>query len=68
MSGIAIGRFLMPKDLNFKVNPDFHYRFKLAAARSDLKMKEHLYRIYKYWEDNHPKLDPLNMDYDERNM
>lgn len=43
------------QDLNFKVDPDFHYEFKNTASRYRLSMKELLEQSYKLWVDSKAK-------------
>jgi hypothetical protein len=37
------------RDLNFKVDPDFHARFKMTAAASGKSMKELLEECFAVW-------------------
>jgi hypothetical protein len=37
------------QDLNFKVDPDFHLAFKLAATMKGMSMKEVLEASFKHW-------------------
>jgi predicted HicB family RNase H-like nuclease len=37
------------RDLNFKVDPDFHTRFKMTATAAGLSMKELLEQCFDAW-------------------
>lgn len=50
------------QDLNFKVTPDFHRKFKVTATSWGMSMKELLEASFKAWIDQHgprPKDDDL---------
>jgi hypothetical protein len=36
-------------DMSFKMNDDFHYRFKLEAHNSGISMTELLKRCFRHW-------------------
>jgi hypothetical protein len=42
------------QDLNFKVDPDFHKRFKIEAVKRGLSMREMLEQMAKDWWREHP--------------
>lgn len=41
------------QDMNFKVDPDFHMAFKLAATRKGMSMKELLEASFRAWLELH---------------
>ena len=41
------------RDLNFKVAPDFHRRFKLTATSWSMSMKDLLEACYQAWVEKH---------------
>ena len=39
------------RDLNFKVDPEFHLKFKMTATAAGLSMKEFVQECYEAWVD-----------------
>lgn len=56
MPGDALGRPAPGKlqDLNFKVDPDFHYSFKMEAVKRRMSMQELLRASFLEFIERHP--------------
>ncbi len=48
-------RSVKPKDLNFKIDPEFHSRFKKFATNHDMSMKDLLERCFTFYAEAHEK-------------
>lgn len=46
------------KDLNFKVNEDFHVEFKITATKRKMSMKDLLEACFEAWKDKHGGISP----------